>query len=291
MTPLDLITQALKKTGVVGVGQTPLAEDVNDAFLDLNLMLGQWNRKRWLIYHLTEVAFPATGATSYRIGPGMAVDVPARVTKIDSAFYRINPTPDLSPDFSFGFSSDFGPPDQIGSTGIDVPLEVVRSREDYSRIALKGMGGFPSAVYLDANYPFGQLTVWPVPSTGEIHVVVQDVLNAFPDLTTDIELPNEYHEALLYNLTARLRPSYGKPPEPTITAIARASLNTIRVANAQISTLQMPRALVAGRGQSSANLVFAAASTTPATPPVPEQPVPPIIVDLPDTIKPISGDF
>jgi hypothetical protein len=69
MTPLDLITLALKKAGVVGVGQTPEAEDTNDAFSDLNMMLGQWNRRRWLVYHLLDVAKVSTGAASYTVGP------------------------------------------------------------------------------------------------------------------------------------------------------------------------------------------------------------------------------
>ena len=45
----DLITLALKDSGVLGAGQTALAEDMNDALSRLNMMLGQWNRRRWLI--------------------------------------------------------------------------------------------------------------------------------------------------------------------------------------------------------------------------------------------------
>ncbi|GJE37844.1 phage adaptor protein [Methylobacterium persicinum] len=243
MTPLDLITQALKKTGVLGVGVTPQAEDVNDAFLDLNMMLAQWNRKRWMVYHLVDVSAPATGATAYRIGPNFEFATSGRITKIESAYFRINPGQRIAPDFSLDFSADFGPQIREAANAVDVPLSVIRSREDYAGLALKGAPGFPAAVYLDADFPVGTLYVWPAPSTGEIHIVVQATLSAFPDLTTDIVLPDEYAEALLYNLAARLRPSYQKAPDPTMTALARASLNTVKVANGQIGTLSMPDTL------------------------------------------------
>jgi hypothetical protein len=253
MTPLDLITQALKKTGVLGVGQTPQAEDVNDAFLDLNMMLAQWNRKRWLVYHLVDLAIPVAGASAYPLrlypGPGGGILVPGRVTSIESAYYRFNPGREQAPGFSADFGFDFGPVFADAQGAVDVPLSVIRSREDFSGITLKGVQGFPSAVYLDADLPFQMLHVWPVPTVGEIHIVVQDTLSAFPDLTTSISLPNEYVEAVLYNLSCRLRPSYQKAPDPTMTALARASLNTIKVANAQIGTLSMPANLPIGPGR------------------------------------------
>lgn len=242
MTPLDLITQALKKTGVLGVGVTPQAEDVNDAFLDLNMMLAQWNRKRWMVYHLVDVMALASGATAYRVAPNFEFDTSGRVTKIERAYYRINPGLRLASDFSLDFGADFGPQIQEAPNAVDIPLTVIRSREDYAGIAIKGAPGFPAAVYLDADIFPGLLYVWPSPSVGEIHIVVQATLSAFPDLTTDIDLPDEYVEALLYNLAARLRPSYQKSPDPTITALARASLNTVKVANAQIGRLSLPDA-------------------------------------------------
>lgn len=265
MTPHDLITLALKQANVVGVGQTPLAEDVNDALAHLNMMLGQWNRKRWLIYHLVEASVPAYGGASYRIGPGQDIDVPGRVTGIASAFYRLAKVPETNDDFSLDFSPDFGPPHTIGAGAIDIPLAVLTSREDYSRIGMKGLGTYPSAIWLDADYPVGNLYVWPSPSVGEIHVVVQEQLGRITDLTTDIELPDEYHDALFQNLVVRLRSAYGRPRDPVVEVLAKTALNTIRSANAQIGTLEMPGNLRLGRwGGTDMNSYWAGGGVMPA---------------------------
>ena len=76
MTPVDLIRLALRDSGVNGVGQTPNAEDNNDAFTHLNMMLAQWNRKRWLIYHTIDVSLVSTGALSYSVGAGGDFNTP-----------------------------------------------------------------------------------------------------------------------------------------------------------------------------------------------------------------------
>ena len=67
-TPQDIIRAALKKAGVLGVGQSALAEDTNDAYDDMQDMLGQWQRKRWLIWHLVDYSVLSTGAQSYSVG-------------------------------------------------------------------------------------------------------------------------------------------------------------------------------------------------------------------------------
>lgn len=38
----SIINLALKMAGILGVGQTATAEDANDAFTVLNMMLAQW---------------------------------------------------------------------------------------------------------------------------------------------------------------------------------------------------------------------------------------------------------
>ncbi len=36
----------------------------------MNMMLAQWQRKRWLVYSLDDVSFAPTGAASYTVGVG-----------------------------------------------------------------------------------------------------------------------------------------------------------------------------------------------------------------------------
>jgi|ERR1700742_217021 len=224
-TPQDIITQALKKSGILGVGQTAQYEDLNDAFQDLNDMLAQWQRQRWLIWHLVTTGITSTGAQSYTVGPGGDFDI-ARPDRIESAFLR-----------------------QIITTQpneVDYPLDIIEAREDYNRIALKTLGTFPRYVFYDAAYPIGVLYPWPIPqaNTYQVFISTKASLTQFTALNQDIVLPPEYIAALKWNLAVRLRPSYQLPEDPQITALAYSSLNIIRNANAQVPRLAMPDDLV-----------------------------------------------
>jgi hypothetical protein len=220
-TPNDIINQALKTSGVLGIGQTAAFEDTNDAFFLLNLMISQWNRKRWLVYHLIDVAFTSTGAVSYTVGPGQNFNCP-RPDRIESAFFR----------------------QQIQSipNQIDYPLEILESREDYNRIALKQLTSFPNYVWYDSAFPIGFLYPWPVPQANiyEVHISVKETLPQFTSLAQQINLPPEYFACILYNLAARLRPAYQLPPDPTIIGLAKDALSVVRGANTQIGRLTLP---------------------------------------------------
>jgi hypothetical protein len=225
-TPNDIINQALKDAGIVGIGQTAQAEDINDSFTILNQMIAVWNRKRWLIFHLLDLSVVSTGSQFYTIGTGGDIDN-ARPDRLEAAFYRqiVASTP----------------PNQI-----DFPLQILESREDYSRIGLKQLVTVSQYIFYDAAYPLGKIYPWPIlPATNyELHVIVKAQLSPFANLVQAVNLPPEYEAALRYNLAIRLRPSYQLPPDPSINALAMDALNTIRNANAQVPRLRMPQPLV-----------------------------------------------
>lgn len=223
-TPIEIITLALKDSGVLGVGQTALAEDANDAFTRLNYMLAQWARKRWLVWHLKDVSKVSTGATSYTVMTGGDFNV-ARPDRIEAAFIRQLSTGSIN--------------------AIDTPLIILEAREDYNRIALKTMQSFSNYVFYDSAYPNGVLYPWPVPQADiyEIHITVKEPISQFTTLNQTIVMPPEYMAALHYNLIQRLRAAYQLPPDPEINALARDALNTIRGANTQIQLLEMPEGL------------------------------------------------
>ena len=221
MTPRNICTLALKLSGALAIGQTPLAEDINDAFSMLNMMLGQWSQKRWLVYHLIDVVAPASFTGIYSIGTNGQINTP-RPDRIASAFAR--------------YGSAAQP--------VDYPLEIIEAREDWNRIGLKGMTGSPSAVFYDSGYPLGTVYVYPVPlSQYEIHLSLKQPLAAFGNLSDDLNVPDEYQEALLYNLAVRLCAPYGLAARSDVIAIAKSALNTIRNSNTQIANLRMPSGL------------------------------------------------
>ena len=227
VTAYDIVIQALKKAGVLGVGQTPLAEDTNDAFYDLNDMIAQWARKRWLMWHLLDISLVSTGAMSYTVGIGGDFNTP-RPDRLEAAFFRqIVPSQ----------------PNQI-----DYPLELIESREEYNNIALKSLMTFPTNIFYDAAYPMGTINPWPVPQATiyEIHLTVKDTLTQFSTLNQVLNMPPEFVAAMKFNLAIRLRQSYQLPVDLALVALAKDSLAVIRGANAQIPTLNMPSDLIRG---------------------------------------------
>ncbi len=226
-TPQQLINLALKKIGVLAAGQTPLADDITDAFAELNLMLAEWNSQRWMVYHLITQSIASTGAQSYTIGPGADINVPLRPNNIESAFFRQNNITPLSPDY---------------------PLQIVAAREDYNRLRLKSLTAFPQYLFYDSDWPVGTLYPWPLMMGGlyTLFISYKDTLDSIQSTDMQINLPPQYYAAILYNLAARLRPSYQLPMDPTVAALAAASLNVVRGQNAQVRTLRMPGTLTRG---------------------------------------------
>lgn len=92
MTPLDIITMAMRRARVLGVGQSVSADDADTAFRELNVMMAQWAFERYLVYTLVDLAKICTGAQSYTVGPGGDYDTPLRPDVIDAAFVRQFPT-------------------------------------------------------------------------------------------------------------------------------------------------------------------------------------------------------
>lgn len=216
----DISNLVLKDSGGFGVGQLPTEEDKADMLTRANFLLGQWNRRRWLVYHLVDNPCTVTGAPSYSVGPGGDFDI-ARPDRIEAAFIRQLYPNSLSP--------------------VDWPLIEIKSREEYSMLPLKSLRTSPAGwFFYDSGYPMGTLFPWPIPQgLYEIHILTKAVLTGITDPDADLILPPEYNDALYWSLMQRARVAYRLPPDKMIDGMARAALNTIRRANFQIGKLQL----------------------------------------------------
>ena len=225
-TALDIITLALKTANVVGVGQTASAEDVNDSFRLLNMLLAQLQRRRYFVYQLQTTSKQATGAQSNTVGPTGDFNIP-RPAKIESAYFRLLTT---------------------GPQPVDYPLEIIRAQEDYNKIGLKSLNAFPRYAFYDMAFPLGNLFVWPIPNNQyTIFISTMLQLQQFQTVNDTVVLPPEYAAALYWNLVPELWTFYGVTPDPTTEARvvkkAAAALDIIEEANAQIPQLAIPSAL------------------------------------------------
>ena len=304
-TARDIITLALKEATVLGVGQTPLAEDINDCFKLLRNMLAQWQKRRWMVPALVDISMIGNDQRSNTIGPG--------------GYWNIQRPVDIKGGYVVQLNT--------GQTPVSLPLIKIFSYEDYIRIAVKSLNSLPDHFFYDGAYPLGNVFIWPIPSsiyechllverqlaftgiadgtivggagyvdgtylnvsftggrgtdaTANITVsgntvtelaiinpgknyVVSDVLSASnvdlggagsgftytvteldQNLDYEFDLPEEYEEAIHYNLAIRMISMYAvENPSPQTGVLAKVALNTIKKANSQIPTLVMPRGL------------------------------------------------
>lgn len=90
---------------------------------------------------------------------------------------------------------------------IVTPLNV----EQYELIGFKTLQGpWPRVLYYQPSTPVGNITFWPVPGSGEMHMFAETVLQPFASLSDTVTLPQGYNMAIRWNLAEQLLPEYGK---------------------------------------------------------------------------------
>lgn len=222
----DMVNLALRTSGWLGVGQTANAQDFQDGWAALTMLLNQWARQRWLIYHLVDLAKVSTGATSYTVGPGGDFNtgtISVRPNRLEAAYLR-----------------------QIATgNNVDYPMGVLNSLEDYSKIRLKSLQSFPQYVFLDPNWPAGQVYFWPVPQSAiyEMHIVIRAQLpSVFANQAANLNVPYEYHNCILWNLALAIMTIKQIPLKPgsQLPILAKNALSILRQGNTAISRLGMP---------------------------------------------------
>lgn len=225
----EIITQALKKAGIVGQGRTPSATESSDALLDLTDMFAQWNEMRWMRWDIVDIAFQSDGRTTfYTVGPGGDYNVNPRPSRLERAYQR-----------------------QLVQTGqpIDTNLYVIPAREQYANISLKSLQSFGLSVFLDSSYPLGKAYFYPNPNANiyEMHLLMKGVMPAIT-LATQIPMPPHYVAASKFLLAKRLRQHYGKgmKPDPELNLLANHARDVVEQSNLQIPELVVPRVLTTG---------------------------------------------
>ena len=197
VTARDIITLASKEAGILGVGQTLLAEDTNDTFILLKRMIAQWQRRRWLVPSLIDVSMNGNGNVSNQIGNNQFWNVP-RPDKIQGGYIiQLN----------------------TGSTPVSLPLYPVFSYEDYIQITVKNLNSLPTHFFYDAKYPVGNVFIWPVPtSTYEMHLLIKSQLGLATTINTvaangadggSITNPGEGYTNGVYNVVPLVPVNYG----------------------------------------------------------------------------------
>ena len=157
---------------------------------------------------------------------------------IDSAFVRVNTTANGAPIYGGGLDYQVG----------------ILALETYNQIGLKSLKGpWPKALYYNAGAESGNLTLWPNPSQGEMHLFTSTIYSTYDDLYEELAFPQGYAMCLRWNLAERLMPMYGKVNPTQIAMInayaaqAKATLKRTNMKPVQVASF--PDAMLSGKAK------------------------------------------
>lgn len=193
-TARALLTRAMRKGKIIGKTQTPTANELNDAFEELNSMLSLWSNDNLMIYARVLESFTLTpGDGQYTIGASADFNT-TRPLFIASAFIR--------------------------DAGTDNPVEVI-TEESYARIANKSQTGMPENLTYDNAYPLGTIRLDTLPAAAySLYLWSEKPLTSIATLDTALSLPPGWEDTIMYNITVRLGPEFGKDISPIILKLA-----------------------------------------------------------------------
>jgi hypothetical protein len=210
-TAAQIIDRAYTLLGYKDPADALSGQDQSYALDALNDLLDSWNTQSLFIFTSNEVVATASGLP-ITIGPAMMVDTPRPVKMLPGSFARIS--------------------------GLDYPITWI-SEQQYQEIMLKNTAStIPIYGMYDTGAPTGNLYFWPYQNTPtEYHILVESQLTAFPDMGTDVTLPQGYSRALSYSLAEELAPGL-RDVSALVVKNAMNARRAIRQANVVVPILQ-----------------------------------------------------
>jgi len=186
----DIINAALRKLSVVGEGQVANANQLTDAAQALNTLVAEmqtlglhlWKRFE---YSLTLVA----GTSNYTIGVGQTLNLPFPLKLIQAETLLTG-----------------------ASSRIDLEI---KANYDFNNLP-NSSTGTPVAVTYQPFVNYGIVSVWPtpdasVPALSSIVLTYQKPFDYFDTGTDTADFPQEWGNALIYQLALVLSDEYGLP--------------------------------------------------------------------------------
>lgn len=140
--------------------------------------------------------------------------------------------------YAFGAGGDFTTvPLDIGDMEInrgtnDLPMFRL-SREEYRAMPNKTTQGYPTQYYYDRQRDGGTLYVWPAPDAtgGTLKFTYRRIIMDMDAGANNIDLPQEWHDAIVFGLASRLVGPYsmdGKPAAARVKAEAEAAYQIVK---------------------------------------------------------------
>ena len=180
LTTNTIIEKAFHILGVAADGETLTARQYEDGRLSLNLMVKSWGTKEHLWLRTTRSVTLVAAQAAYALTPK-----PMRVIEARR---------------------------KITASSIEVPL-TEWARQTYYEQPNKTIESIPVAFYYDPQLTTGTLYLWPTPSTSTATDMTVELtylrrIDDFDASNNDPDLPQEWLEAIVWNLANRLEAEY-----------------------------------------------------------------------------------
>lgn len=198
-TPAGIIYDAMQDSGKLRQGNVPTSEDYEKhgrRLLDLIKLWCTQGLKLWL--ELDQSITLVAGTTSYTLGPGGSIITakPMRVTQ--------------------GYFQD--------ANGNRRPIFAI-SREEYLRLANVTQQGAVTQYFVDKQQANLVVSFWNTPDAtaalGTAHLLIQQQVTTFTNLTETMNFPEEWRIALRWGLADEI--STGQPQEIMTRCASRAA--------------------------------------------------------------------
>ncbi len=175
-----------------------------------------------LFKEVTEDFSFVVGKRVYTMGPGGDFDTARPMEILNMTYKSTSSTPSL-----------------------ELPIDIIPQAQ-YKYEELKELtSNIPTEAYVNYEELVVSISFWAVPAVGKlVSISSTKALTTYTSLSTTINLPPGWLEAIEYNLALRVRPSYGVGLDPSIQDIARKSKTNIKRQNKKPYKLQSEVALL-----------------------------------------------
>lgn len=231
ITALQLITSSMRLLGAVASGETPTADEQNDALIVLNDLLDSCNNKGLTIYSNSIQTFNLTAAkqtyaiSAASVAPELTANRPVCV--------------------EYGY---------ITYQGTDYPLRTTLTRDEWMDIASKSTQSIiPCFLYYEPKYPAGEIKLWPVPQTAvTMTLSLNDQFAALASLSASIAYPPGYAKWMRYQLAVELASEFKLTPPEAVVQTAKDELGDIQSRNTRPAISEFDPALTNRSGSTLA---------------------------------------
>lgn len=221
-TAYELIKSAMRVVGITAAGETPTADEANDALSSLNDLLETMSTENLFVWGRVNQTFNTVAAqASYTIGAGGNFNTD-RPIRISSAYCTCD--------------------------GVDFPITII-GQDEYNAFALKTEQQkiIERLLYVN-DFPLGVITLWPTPQAiVSLTLSIDRVLTQIAALGTTINYPPGYMMFMKHALGLLLAPEYGIDVSEEVGAAARHARASVKRTNKKKRVATFDAALAPGQ--------------------------------------------